>query len=1265
MDIGPDGPDSRPNKGPQSCKVNNTRTRRSTAASAQSTVRSDQPEQGMIVLVNGLETALNNVASMMANIMERLDQALPGPSGTRNVPTGQPRQVLHTASSPILQELHDPEEIERERQAIARLQAEEMARNNRANGDRTRAVSQVIGNGNGNPRGTVFERISHQRAHRTGRGGSQAPMRSLVVLDEEEVQSQARVPAPQRLGPQVPEAGEFQDLRQQIQEMQRKINRGRVFTTRTNTPLAPEIFAEPYPQGFKMSFVKRYDGESDPQEHINSYVQVMIAVDASDALMCRCFLQTVDSKKVCNVEDTGKWCAYHHENDHNTEDCYTLKNEMARLIRRCHLKKFVQDRDRGNPGNAQSGKRKEGQVAEAREKRHIRLEDEEEDSEPAPHRQKTHHGCNYIIRGNIGGDSAISRKKWASGAMVNKVAAPAQPERKKLKTEPILFSNADLPETGVPHRDALVITIDIIDLLIHKTLVDTRSSVNIMYMDTYKAFGLTRDELLPIKTPLTGFTGDSIEPEGVVTLPVEVGEVTAQLLKAEERLPRVEVASDIEEVDVEPGMLGRLDRIGKGLGAELRSRVISVLRRFRKVFAWSPADMPGLDHKIAVHRLNVSQDAKPVNRRGIEANPEKVRAIMEMEPPKTAKEVQRLTGRLAALNRFLSKLAEKAHPFFTVIKKRATFEWTQECQEAYEELKRYLASPPILSKPEPGDVLTLYLAIADCAISTVIVREENGAQHPVYYVSKTLRDAELSTRWSSGRVHRSKGRHSPTFKLSREMTRARVETRVEDNLWVMSIDGSSGSRSCGAGIVLITPESFRIYYAIKFQFRVSNNEAEYEALINGLKILSKLGVSRVQVYSDSRLVVGQISGEFEAKEERMKKYRDLSLEMLGRFEYKLEHIPRAYNAEADVLSKLSAESPEYISKLATVEELATPSLNRDEVLWVSADPPEWLDRLARYIEDGVAPENPQKSRLLRMRALTYKVWDEALYKRSYNGVLLRCLRAAEAKALIQKGDNPGIFLANNEEGLTTPRRATGDTPFGLAYGFEARATAETVIPTRREMAYDPEVNEQNQAIELNFLEERRDEARVQAENYRRQVKSYFDSRVKPRAFQVGDYILRKREKSQPTKGGKLAKKYEGPYTVKAVVRPGLTSETNRVASEWGLRLFWEQDVPGRPEEAFVLVPSGSMPESGRIPPDICWGRRGWFSPPSRGKVTDCSEAEEGPEGNSGAGAPSEGNAKEEESEEESEIVRSMKTTLLALLAMLRSGCDNESVCLVS
>ncbi|VFQ80238.1 unnamed protein product [Cuscuta campestris] len=84
---------------------------------------------------------------------------------------------------------------------------------------------------------------------------------------------------------------------------------------------------------------------------------------------------------------------------------------------------------------------------------------------------------------------------------------------------------------------------------------------------------------------------------------------------------------------------------------------------------------------------------------------------------------------------------------------------------------------------------------------------------------------------------------------------------------------------------------------------------------------------------------------------------------------------------------------------------------------------------------------------------------------------------------------------------TTPRRATTDTPFGLAYGFEARALVEAVLHTWREQQYDPHGNEENQGIELNFVEERRVEARIWPKNYKKQVKYYFDKRVKPKAFQ--------------------------------------------------------------------------------------------------------------------------------------------------------------------
>ena len=87
-----------------------------------------------------------------------------------------------------------------------------------------------------------------------------------------------------------------------------------------------------------------------------------------------------------------------------------------------------------------------------------------------------------------------------------------------------------------------------------------------------------------------------------------------------------------------------------------------------------------------------------------------MRAILELEPPRTVKVVQSLNGKVVALNRFVSKATEKCLPFFHLLKK--SFEWTDECQKAFEDLKKYLSSPPLLSLSMPGEELYLYIAVS-------------------------------------------------------------------------------------------------------------------------------------------------------------------------------------------------------------------------------------------------------------------------------------------------------------------------------------------------------------------------------------------------------------------------------------------------------------------------------------------------------------------------------------------------------------------------
>ena len=108
-----------------------------------------------------------------------------------------------------------------------------------------------------------------------------------------------------------------------------------------------------------------------------------------------------------------------------------------------------------------------------------------------------------------------------------------------------------------------------------------------------------------------------------------------------------------------------------------------------------------------------------VSQRGIEANPDKIKAVLEMTPPKTIKEVQSLTGRVAALNRFVSRATDKCLPFFKTLRK--AFTWTEECQKSFEDLKSYLTSPPLLSPSQPGETLSLYLAVSPTAVSSAII----------------------------------------------------------------------------------------------------------------------------------------------------------------------------------------------------------------------------------------------------------------------------------------------------------------------------------------------------------------------------------------------------------------------------------------------------------------------------------------------------------------------------------------------------------------
>jgi hypothetical protein len=131
-----------------------------------------------------------------------------------------------------------------------------------------------------------------------------------------------------------------------------------------------------------------------------------------------------------------------------------------------------------------------------------------------------------------------------------------------------------------------------------------------------------------------------------------------------------------------------------------------------------------------------------VSHRGIEVNPDQIKAIQELKAPQTHKEVQRLTGVTATLNRFISRSADRCQPFFQLLKKGTTFKWDDSCVTAFENLKRYLSSPLLLSNLVPAEPLFMYLAVSERAICAVLIQIKDIVQCPVYYTSKTMTEAE-------------------------------------------------------------------------------------------------------------------------------------------------------------------------------------------------------------------------------------------------------------------------------------------------------------------------------------------------------------------------------------------------------------------------------------------------------------------------------------------------------------------------------------------
>ncbi|GAV66756.1 RVT_3 domain-containing protein [Cephalotus follicularis] len=214
----------------------------------------------------------------------------------------------------------------------------------------------------------------------------------------------------------------------------------------------------------------------------------------------------------------------------------------------------------------------------------------------------------------------------------------------------------------------------------------------------------------------------------------------------------------------------------------------------------------------------------------------------------------------------------------------------------------------------------------------------------------------------------------------------------EKGLWKLSVDCSSCISGSGAGLVLTSPDGWTLDYALRFGFKATNNEAEWEALIAGLTIAKHLEVQKIEDSSDSQLVVGLVSGEYEAKEDSMAKYLVHIQSLKSAFQVlRVLKVPIAENARADQLSKLATTEELQKNQTVLIDYLDRPTISKIDVMDIDApQEPNEMTPFINWLRNEILAEDPSKARKLVYRANGYQLRDGILYKRSFSFPWLRC-----------------------------------------------------------------------------------------------------------------------------------------------------------------------------------------------------------------------------------------------------------------------------------
>jgi ribonuclease HI len=456
-----------------------------------------------------------------------------------------------------------------------------------------------------------------------------------------------------------------------------------------------------------------------------------------------------------------------------------------------------------------------------------------------------------------------------------------------------------------------------------------------------------------------------------------------------------------------------------------------------------------------------------VSHRRIEANPTNIQAIINMTPPQSTRDVQRLTGRLAAPNRFISKSAERSLPFLRTLRGAKDFAWGPEQVAAFASLKQHLSELATLTSPDPSLPLLLYVAASPHAVSAALVQEQvregTTRQCPVYYVSEVLTTSKfnmtelekiayavvmasrklrhyfeafkvrVTTDRGLGELFRNPEASVRIAKWAAKLSEyhitfeprttiksqvladfivdwtgtTRQQEELSERVWTIHCDGAWCHAGAGTAAIITSPTGVKHRYTARLSFalesdRCTNNIAEYEAVILGLRKLKALEVATCIIKIDSKVIVGQIEKDYLAKDPALLQYlsavRSLEKQFKG---FTLQHVDRSRNEEADALAKAAARG-EALPSDVFYHVIGTPAIRNLEGLQITTNAgglrivnlimaEDWRAPITLFLQGYYHPGDVNEAKRLKHRSRDFTLIEGQLYKKGISQPMLKCV----------------------------------------------------------------------------------------------------------------------------------------------------------------------------------------------------------------------------------------------------------------------------------